>query len=349
MSKITKPQDVLVKAGSYDESESRVAVRELAKAMELQYSATDKDIQEAKAAELDLPLRKGVMDGNNIGEIFTEVPVEGKSSYEYPLDLLAPGTEGDYTGYTMPNHGYIPQKAVEADYLRIPIFQVGSSIDAPISVAQDADWNFVGRMQEVMVDGIQKKHNDDGWHTLLGAGYDRNLVVVDSDASTGQFTKRLVTLMQMAMERNGGGNTTSMNRTLLTDMYMSLEAAAGMRDWNVDQADEITRREVFTTEDSYGLQRIYGINMRSMTEFGVGQEYQTYWTSTLGATMPSGKNQILVGLDNSGKDAFISPVKSGLQVFEDPALHRQQRFGFYCWSARGWGVADNRKVVIGAI
>lgn len=42
-----------------------------------------------------------------------------------------------------------------------------------------------------------KKINDDAWHTLLAAGLDRNVVVYDSAATAGQFTKRLVSLMKV--------------------------------------------------------------------------------------------------------------------------------------------------------
>ena len=53
---------------------------------------------------------------------------------------------------------------------------------------------------------------------LLAAGVDRNIVVFDSDADAGQFTKRLVSLMKTVMRRNGGGNslaiTEAVNRSL---------------------------------------------------------------------------------------------------------------------------------------
>ena len=54
--------------------------------------------------------------------------------------------------------------------------------------------------------------NDDGWHTLLVAGVDRNVLVYDADAADGQFTKRLISLMKTVMRRNAGGNTGSLKR-----------------------------------------------------------------------------------------------------------------------------------------
>ena len=60
--------------------------------------------------------------------------------------------------------------------------------------------------------GFVKKMNDDGWHTLLAAGVDRNVLVFDADASNGQFTKRLISLMKTVMRRNAGGNSGSLNQ-----------------------------------------------------------------------------------------------------------------------------------------
>ena len=62
---------------------------------------------------------------------------------------------------------------------------------------------------QVLEASFVKKINDNGWHTMLTAGADRNILVFDGDASAGQFTKRLVSLMKVIMRRNGGGNTGS--------------------------------------------------------------------------------------------------------------------------------------------
>ena len=56
---------------------------------------------------------------------------------------------------------------------------------------------------------------------LISAGADRNVMIYDADASAGQFSKRLVSLMKVIMRRNGGGNSTSINRGELTDLYLS--------------------------------------------------------------------------------------------------------------------------------
>ncbi len=184
---------LLRRSGSYDRAEALAAQRELAKALET-------------------PLRKGVLMGDILDGIFETIVLDQSATSEFPLDLLAPGTEKDFVAYTIPNHGYIPERAVEGDYVMVPTYDIGASIDWTLKYARDARWDVVGRAMEVLEGSFVKKLNDDGWHTLLSAAFDRNIVVLDSDAAAGQFTKRLVSLLKTVMRRNGGGNSTSKNR-----------------------------------------------------------------------------------------------------------------------------------------
>ena len=71
----------------------------------------DGDINTAQAAQrefakaLELPLRKGVLAGDVLGNIFETISVEAGSSTEFPLDLISPGMEGEHIAYTNPGHG----------------------------------------------------------------------------------------------------------------------------------------------------------------------------------------------------------------------------------------------------
>ena len=234
------------------------------------------------AQALQLPLRKGILSGDILDGIFEPIQLEPGAIPEFPLDLLPPGTEKDHVAYTMPNHGYVPQRNVEGDFVTVPTYDIASSIDWNLKYARNARWDIVSRSMEVLEGGFTKKLNDDGWHVLISAAVDRNIIVFDSDASQGQFTKRLVSLGKTVMRRNGGGNSTSMNRGMLTDIYLSPEALEDIRNWNVDQVDEITRREIFVAEDGGGpMSRIFGVNLHDIDELGEGQEYQLFYTSQL--------------------------------------------------------------------
>jgi hypothetical protein len=321
--------NLLVKSGSLNKEEALAANHEFAKALEL-------------------PLRQGVLSGNVLDDIFEPIQLAQSATPEFPLDFLAPGTEKDFVAYTIPNHGYIPQKHVEGDYVMVPTYDIGASIDYLLKYARDARWDVVGRAMEVLEAQFVKKMNDDGWHTLLAAGYDRNIVVYDSDSSAGLFSKRLVSLMKTVMRRNGGGNSASNNRGMLTDLYVSPEAMEDIRNWGLDQIDEITRREIYTAADGT-LNRVFGINLHDRDELGEGQQYQLFYSNVLNGTLPGSKAELVVGLDLRKRDSFIMPVRQEVQIFEDDTLHRQKRAGFYGWAEQGFAVLDNRRVILGAL
>ena len=206
MSFTERPSDefisLLRKAGDSDQNVAIAAQREFAKALEL-------------------PLRKGVLAGDILGDIFEVTPVEAGGTTEYPLDLISPGLEGEHIAYTNPGNGRVPERSVEGDYVAIPTYSITSSIDFLLRYAREARWDIAARAMQVMEAGFTKKMNDDGWHTILAAGVDRNILVYDGDATAGMFSKRLVSLMQTVMRRNAGGNTGSAGRGRLTDLYVS--------------------------------------------------------------------------------------------------------------------------------
>ena len=202
---------------------------------------------------------------------------------------------------------------------------------------------------QVLEAGFVKKMNDDGWHTLLAAGVDRNILVYDADAAQGQFTKRIVSLMKTVMRRNGGGNSGSLNRGRLTDVYLSPEALEDIRNWGIDQVDEVTRREIYQAgDDGAAITRVFGVNLHDMDELGEGQEYQKFFTDQLLGGLASSDSELVVGLDLSASDSFIMPIKQDIQIFEDDALHRHQRAGFYGWAELGFAVLDNRRILLGS-
>ena len=320
--------DLLVRAGSLKKEESLSATAELAKALEL-------------------PLRKGVMSGDILDGIFEAIRLEAGATAEFPLDFLAPGTEKDFVAYTIPNHGRIPERHVEGDYVMVPTYDVGASIDWLLKYARDARWDVVGRAMSVMESQFTKKMNDDGWHTIISAGVDRNILVFDNDAASGVFSKRLVSLMKTVMRRNGGGNSSSINRGQLTDLFISPEGIEDIRNWGVDEVDPITRRELITQEGGL-LLRIFQVNLHDLDELGEGQEYENYYESDLSGTLPTGDNEIVVGLDLRNTDSFVMPVRADVQIFEDDTLHRQRRSGLYGWAEHGFAVLDNRRVLLGS-
>ena len=332
MSTLKRPDEqfieLLKQSGSADRATALAAQHEIAKALEE-------------------PLRQGVLVGDILGNIFERMVMEPGTTTEFPLDLLAPGEEDEFVAYTNPGHGRIPERQVEGDYVMVPTYSISASIDYLLRYAREARWDVVGRAMQVLEASFVKKMNDDGWHTVLAAGVDRNIMVYDADATAGQFTKRLVSLMKTVMRRNGGGNSGSIVRGKLTDMYLSPEALEDIRNWQVDQIDEITRREIFVAADG-GITRLFQVNLHDIDELGESQEYQNFFTSQLSGSLQGSDLELVVGLDLGNRDSFIMPVKQEVQIFEDDALHRHQKAGLYGWAELGFAVLDNRRVLLGS-
>lgn len=306
--------------------------------------------QHAFAAALGTPLRQGVLYGDNIAGIFTSQVFDPNARIEYPIDFYRPDNATDFTAYVIPNQGKIPQRQIESDYITVPTYDIGAGIDWLLRYARESRWDIISRALEVLEVGFVKKLNDDGWHTIMAAGFDRNIVVNDSNAATGQFTKRLVSLMKLVMRRNAGGNASSINRGKLTHLFVSPESIEDMRNWGIDQVDEITRREIFLADDTDGTD-VYGLKIVPLDELGVGQEYQTYYQNIIASGagnfgMASGDTEISIGLDLSKQDSFVMPIRDELQVFEDETLHRERRQGYYSWMSAGFACLNNQRTLL---
>jgi hypothetical protein len=329
--------ELLRAAGSPDLNVARAALHQLAKA-------------------LTLPLQQGVLKGDIVSDIFQYEKFAPGVAVEYPLDLLRPGTEDEHVAYTIPAQGRIPERHTEGDYVMVPTYEIGSSIDFALKYAREARWNVVSRALQVLEGSFVRKTNSDGWRVILSAAYGRFLTVYDDLVGPKFFSKRLVELMKNIMRRQAGGNSSSVNRGKLSRLYTSPEAMGDVRGWDTTQVDPFTRRDIFLSEDMDAM-KIFGVEVRSIDELGVGQEFQSYFEDRLGGSMPTytyedesvEKAEIVVGLDLTDEGSFMNPVKEDVQIFEDPTFHRQRRASLYGFGEMGWLVSNQRDVLLGAI
>lgn len=335
--KIKKPTpeqvELLKRTGSSNKVEAMEAMHSLAEA-------------------LQVPLRSALLSGDILGGIFAPEVLDPSATAEYPLDFYQTAQEDNYVAYMIPSEGALPQRTITGDAVTVQTYSVGNAIDWPLKYAIDARWNIVARAMEVLEAGFVKKMNTDGWRVVIAAGAGRTdynggaPLVYDSAATAGQFTKRLISLMKTTMTRLAGGNTASLNRGTLTDVYMSPEALEDIREWDHDEVDDVTRRIIFTAGENGGpMANIYGVNLHTLDELGVGQEFQTYF-ATLSVSMGTDDEEIVVGLDLSHGDSFVMPIKRELTIFEDDMLHRRQKAGFYGWAEHGFAALDGRRCLL---
>jgi hypothetical protein len=143
--------------------------------------------QRELAKALESPLRSGVLVGDIIRNVYQPLVMPPGTSIEFPLDLLAPGEEDEFIAYTNPGNGRIPERSVEGDYVSVPTYGISASIDWLLRYIREANWFVIQRAMEVLEASFVKKINDDGWHTVLSAGADRNILVYDGDATAACF------------------------------------------------------------------------------------------------------------------------------------------------------------------
>ncbi len=304
------------------------------------------------AQALQVPLRSALLNGDILDGIFTPEILDPSATAEYPLDFYQTAQESDYVAYQIPSVGALPQRTIVGDAVTVSTYDVGNAIDWPLKYSRSARWDIVARAMEVLEAGFVTKMNTDGWRVIIAAGAGRTdfnggaPLVFDSAATAGQFTKRLISLMKTTMTRLSGGNSESTGRGRLTDVYLSPEALEDIREWDHDEVDDLTRREIFEASETSGpMASIYGVRLHPLDELGVGQEFQTYF-ATLGVSMGTGDEEIVVGLDLEKNDSFVMPVKRELDIFEDDNLHRRQKAGFYGWQEHGFASLDGRRVLL---
>lgn len=301
------------------------------------------------ALAFENPIRKGILSGDITKGIYSPIELAPGATPLFELDTLSPGTEKDFVAYTMPGAGFIPYRHVEADYIMVPTYTIAGAIDWDLRMARESRWDVAARQEENLRGQFTKKINDDAWQTIMAAAYDRNLIVADSDANAGQFTVRLISLMKTVMRRNGGGNSTSLNRSRLTDLFISPEAQEDVRNWNVDQVDDVTRRELLMSEGDEVLMRLFGVNIDTLDELGEGQEYQLFFDNDLAGTMPGTDVELVVGLDLQREDSFVMPIREQVSLYVDDNLHRKGEAGLYGRGEMGFAVLDSRRVLFGSM
>lgn len=313
-------------------------------------ASSDRAVAEKASFELakaiEDVIRKGIMSGDVTQGLFQVDGSDGEK--KYPLDVLAPGTEHLHRAFVIPSVGRIPNCQVEGDFVMVPKYKIGNSIDWSLDYAKDANWLVMQRCLEILRDGFTQKVNDDAWHTILAAATDRNILVYDADAGQGQFTKRLISLMKTTVARNGGGNSTSTGGRMLTDVALSIEGQEDIRNWGVDQIDEITRNQIYNAGDSSDkLLRIFGVNLHSLYELGESQVYQNYFTSSLGGSLQASDVELVVGMSLGPKNSFIMPVDpNGVEIFDDPTAKRSGLASYWGQARAGMAVLDCRDCIL---
>lgn len=323
-------------------------VREIIQANLVLSASSDENVayayQRKIAKALELPLKDEVKEGLLVEEIFErmDVPNYLGSSIPFPTALFNFQDGVNYKAFAVPKCGFVPYNTLEGDEVRVPFYEIANGLDTCLEYIEQGRWDVVADIYAGIRAGFYQKMNDDGFHAILSAADSRDIVVQDSAATAGVFTKKLISDLGIRMIREGGGNTGSVNRFQLTDMFVSPEALGQMYNWDEAELDPVTRREM-NSKSMYDGVMLFNIRIRPLEEFGVAKEYQTYITGTLGRALTGGDTEYVLGMDLSKRNrGLVMPVKKDLELFEDQNLHRANKWGIYGRMNLGFAQLDPR-------
>ena len=302
----------------------------------------------------------------------------------FAVERLAPGAQPTYPVaedfeipvWVLPGLGYMAQNFIEGigEEVHVPTFSINASADWKINYARDSRIDIPQRAAARVAKDLSLYEEECGWRVIVPAAtssfsgkgllgprpapiYELN----PASTGAGYLSKELINKMIVGFKRIG--------RTL-TDLYVSPEDAADIREWSDTDIDPVTRREIFQASgmgsiwnvtlhevQHLGATGLYNINS-SDSEYGKfiapGNAYNSYTlenpnkTNADGTIATLGETQIF-GFDLSTNDSLVMPIRKEYAAIEDPALMRVQKQGFFGWSELGFACLDPRMMGMAVI
>ena len=183
-----------------------------------------------------------------------------------------------------------------------------------------------------------------------------------ASTGAGYLSKELINKMIVGFKRTG---------RKLTDLYISPEDAADIREWTDTDIDPVTRREIFQAS---GMGQVWNVRLNEVQHLGAtglyningygsaygkfiadsGNAYNAYTienaniTNADGTINTLGETQIL-GFDLVTDNSLVMPIRKEFEAHDDPTLLRQQKQGFYGWAELGFACLDSRMLGMGII
>lgn len=325
----------------------------------------------AFAAALTTPILQEIRDRSVIRELFAEEILQPGAQAVYPV-----ADDFDVPVWVLPGLGYVAQNFIEGvgEDVYVPTFTIDASAQWKLTYARDGRIDIAERAARNMARNIAEYEEESGWRVLVPAGTTdfsgqgllaaRSAPIYEVDSAkpgAGYLSKELINKMMVGMIRND---------RQLTTLWVSPEDAADIREWTDTDIDPVTRREIFTAA---GMGRIWNVQLREIRQLGavgrfnINDETSSYgifkdsagayndYTLTNanivdanGQVTTAGETQIW-GFDTTVNDSLVMPIRQQFQVFDDPALHRQQQQGIYGWEELGFACLDSRMLSIGVI
>lgn len=316
--------------------------------------------------------------------ILQKIELESIMRNLFAVENLAAGAQAVYPVaedfevpvWVLPGLGYAAQNFIEGigEEVYVPTFTINASADWKITYARDSRLDVVSRAIARVAKDLANYEEECGWRVIMPAATSafsgKGLLgsrpapiyeVAPASTGAGYLSKELINKMIVGFKRTG--------RTL-TDLYVSPEDAADIREWTDTDIDPVTRREIF---QAAGMGKIWNVVMHEVQHLGAtgmyningtGSEYGKFVasantfnaytidspnvTAADGTVTTLGETQIL-GFDMTTNDSLVMPVRKAYEAYDDPTLLRVQKQGFFGWQEFGMGILDSRMLGMGVI
>lgn len=316
--------------------------------------------------------------------ILQKLEMESIMRQLFAVERLAPGAQAVYPVaedfeipvWVLPGLGYVAQNFIEGigEEVYVPTFTIDTSADWKITYARDSRVDIAQRAAARAAKDLANYEEECGWRIIMPAattaftgkgllGSRPAPIYEINPASTGAgyLSKELINKMIVGFKRIG--------RTL-TDLYISPEDAADIREWTDTDIDPVTRREIF---QAAGMGSVWNVRFHEVQHLGAtglyninGEDaaygkfiaasnaYNGYTienpnvTNADGTVGTLGETQIL-GFDLSVNDSLVMPIRKDFEAYDDPTLLRHQKQGFFGWAEIGFACLDSRMVGMGII
>jgi hypothetical protein len=316
--------------------------------------------------------------------ILQEIRLRSVARELFATEVLGPGAQAvypvaddfDIPVWVLPGLGYVAQNFIEGvgEDIYVPTFTIDNSAQWKLTYARDGRVDIAERCARNMARSIAEYEEESAWRVLVPAG-------TTDFSGQGLLTARSAPIYEVAAGSPGAGYLSKelinkmmvgMSRTdrQLTDLWVSPEDAADIREWTDTDIDPVTRREIF---QAAGMGRIWNVQLRELkhlgavgkfnindenSSFGIFKDsagaYNDYTLTNAnvvdanGQVSTAGETQIW-GFDSTVNDSLVMPIRQEFQTFEDPTLLRKQQQGIFGWEEVGFAVLDSRMLCLGVI
>lgn len=303
----------------------------------------------------------------------------------FTVERLGPGAQAVYPVaedfeipvWVLPGLGYVAQNFIEGigEEVYVPTFTIDAAADWKITYARDSRIDIASRAANRAAKDLANYEEECGWRVIMPAATSafsgKGLLgsrpapiyeISPSAQGAGYLSKELINKMIVGFKRIG--------RTL-TDLYVSPEDAADIREWTDTDIDPVTRREIFQAS---GMGSIWNVTLHEIQHLGAtglyningnasaygkfiaegGDVYNDYTidnanvTAADGTVSTLGETQI-IGFDLSVNDSLVMPIRKEYEAHDDPTLLRVQKQGFFGWAELGFACLDSRMLGLGII